>query len=241
MAALLASWQVAVGLWPNQFVLIGSPESLIVALPTYYSNAGSELLNDLWVTMLELVAGLIAGTVLGTAVGVVMAVFNGVREALRPVIIVINSVPQVAFAPLVIVWFGFGLSGKVVLVTLIVALVFAMNVLAAADDIDPIWLMHVKVLGGGTRRTAVRAVLLPAIVPAMLTSFRLGSGQAFRMVVFAEFIGSIAGLGFALEEFTNALDFKGVVVILLILVAIGLLIDDVTARVETRLTRWQSV
>lgn len=239
LAVLLIGWQLAAMAWPLRFLFIGSPQRLVLSLPTYYARDAGVLWVDVRVTMLELAVGLAIGSAIGTGAGIAMALSGAVRDTVRPLLLVFNSIPKVALAPLVIVWFGFGITGKVVLVMLIALVIFALNVHAAAEQVEPIWFAHVRALGARGLRP-IGLVMLPASLPGVLTSFRLAVGNCFRMVVFAEFIGSSAGLGYALVQYGNALDLRGVLIVVGLLLVISLLLDEGAKRAEARTQKWRA-
>jgi ABC-type nitrate/sulfonate/bicarbonate transport system permease component len=239
LALIVAIWQLAAIASPMQFMFIGSPLRLVSSIPAYYSRDASMLWVDLQVTMIEMLVGLVLGAGVGTVVGLAMALSRAIRETLRPIVIVFNSIPKVALAPLVIVWFGFGTTGKIVLVMLIAIVIFALNVSAAAEQADRIWFDHVAAMGARQLQQIV-LVLLPATLPGILTSFRQAIGNCFRMVVFAEFIGSSAGLGYALLQYSNALDFRGVLIVVGALLAMSLVLDEAAKAAESYTQRWRA-
>lgn len=239
LALLVVVWQVAAAESPLRFMFIGSPLRFVLSIPAYYSRDAPMLLADVQITMFEMFVGLSLGALVGTAAGLAMALSAAIRETLRPVVIVFNSIPKVALAPLVIVWFGFGTTGKIVLVMMIAVVIFAINVNAAADQADPIWFDHVAAMGA-RRLQQIALVLLPATLPGIFAGFRQSVGNCFRMVVFAEFIGSSAGLGYALVQYSNGLDFRGVLIVVFALLVISLLLDELAKAAESYTQKWRA-
>lgn len=235
--ALSAGWELAARLAPESFVLLSKPSAIIASLPVNYSG---RFLDDCLITAEELLLGLAIGAVSGTAIAVLAAASAVARRAIQPAIIVLNSIPKVALAPLFILWFGFGLEGKVVLVWLVVFVIFALNMYSGITGVNPQWKAHLRIVGA-SKWQILHLVVLPASLPWLLTSFRLAVGNGIRAVVFAEFIGSSGGLGYLLVKHANQVDMNALYATLLAILAFAVFLESIVRVIESRAFAWREM
>jgi len=237
ISALAAAWEAAAQLAPESFVLLSRPSAIATSLPVYYEG---RFISDVLITFRELMLGLAFGALTGTAIAIIMASSASVRQVLRPVVVALNSIPKVALVPLFIVWFGFGLAGKVVLIWSVVFVIFALNMLSGIISVDPAWSAHLRVMGA-SRGQILRLVTLPASLPWFLTSLRFSVGNGIRAVVFAEFIGSSGGLGYLLVKHANQVDMNGLYGTLLATLAFAILLEGLVRTVEKGAFSWRGM
>lgn len=228
----LGIWEFVSGRVFNEFFL-SRPTAIagrIVEL-----SASGELLDHLRVTMLETGLGLIIGMTLGVFLGLFIATSKTVGQWFYPYIIALYSLPRVALAPLFIVWFGIGLSSKVMMVITMVVFVAFYNVYEGVRNIDDDLLQ----MGRSYRLTRVqslRHIVLPSIMPWLLTALRLAIGLGLIGAVIAELIGSSVGLGFYIKNSANLFDTTGVFAGLVVITIIAMLLEQIVAYVERRVT-----
>jgi putative hydroxymethylpyrimidine transport system permease protein len=195
LLGVVVAWEVLVR-------LLGVPAYLLPAP----SEIGSVLVSDAGViaghalaTGATALLGLALGTVTGVALAVVMAGSSAARSALYPLVVVSQSVPMVVLAPLFVVWFGFGLLPRVLVVALVsffpVAVATVGGLLAA--DRDQVDLL--RAMGAG-RGEVTRHVLVPGALPSLLTGLKVAASYAMFGAVVGEWIGASVGLGLYLER-----------------------------------------
>lgn len=234
VVVLLALWWVLTsGTETIDRLYFPTPESLWSALTTL----NTQLVDDAWATLWRVLVSWVGGSALGVAVGLLMARARWLFHVLNPVIEAVRPVPPVALIPFVILWFGIGDSGKIFLGALACFMVMVVNTTVACGNVPPVYVQAARSLGAG-RNQVYRTVVLPAIVPEILSGFRIGSALAFAVVVAAEFQGADAGIGRLIMSASRTLNTSvvllGTVVIAILAVALDLLIS----RVSARLTRW---
>jgi ABC-type nitrate/sulfonate/bicarbonate transport system permease component len=190
LAALAVLWEVWVRL---------------AAIPDYTLPPPSQVATALWrtraalwghslTTASETLLGIALGSALGVAVAVAMAMAPLLRRALEPLLIVTQTIPLFVLAPLLVLWFGFGMTAKVVVVVLIVFFPVAVSTAGAlaAADADQIDLIRSL---GGDRTAVMRLVRLPAAVPAFFDGLRISAAYAAGGATLGELIGAQSGLG----------------------------------------------
>jgi NitT/TauT family transport system permease protein len=201
--------------------------------------ATGELFHHVWVSTLEFVLGAGIGVVVGVLAGLPMAVNRVAFDYLDPWLSALYTTPLVALTPLFIIWFGIGLTSKVVLIFLVVVFPVTMNTIAGIRSVDQ-QLVNVAVSFGANDRDLLRKVMIPWAVPFILSGARIGVGRGVVGIFVAElFAGAGAGVGWLItaagQVFNTALLFVGVIV----LACFGLVVTGVLRALERRIAPWR--
>lgn len=236
-----ASIAICVALW----WLLTSGTGIVT--PLYFPSPFQvlERLGNLWptlaldsvMTLVRVVVSWLIGSILGVAAGLLMARSYMARHLMQPIIEALRPVPPVALVPFVILWFGIGDLGKIVLGALSCFMVMVVNTVVSSNNVRPVFLRAARSLGA-SENAAYRTVILPAIVPELVSGLRIGAALAFAVIVAAEMIGAEAGLGRLIMLASRTLDTP---VILLGTVVIGIeayVLDRIVRLVSLRSTRW---
>lgn len=190
LVAMLGAWEAACAALEIDPTTLPAPSDAWAA----FVDQQDVLLPALGITALEAIAGLGAALLLGGLIGVVMAAFRPVRATLEPVLVVSQTIPVIAIAPLLVTWLGFGIAPKILVVTLIavfpVIVAVAQGVRQADSAIDEL----LRGAGAGRWRR-LRLAELPAAVPAMLAGARVSALLVVPGAVAAELVGATDGLG----------------------------------------------
>jgi len=158
---------------------------------------------------------------------------------LDPFVLAIYAIPKVALAPLFIVWFGVGLTMKVILATVTVFFIVFFNTLAGVRNVDPdlvnaVWLM------GGTPRTILLKVVIPHALGSALTGARIAIPYALIGAVIGELIASNRGIGYLISstasQFDTAGTFASLIVLTIMAAGLNLLVDTI----DRRTSRWRA-
>ncbi|MCS7235292.1 MAG: ABC transporter permease subunit [Armatimonadota bacterium] len=239
VVAAVAVWGAGTGGlgWrPLPPALLPSPAETWHSLVAY---ARSGLLAlDVGRTLAQAFLGLGLGMVVGTGVGVALAYARRLGDALEPLLAALNSLPRVAVAPLLIIWFGLGITSKVLLAFFTVVFVVFMNTYAGVRSVDPDLVRAVQAMGGDGRHVA-RWVVLPWVASWVFAALRTSISLALAATVTGEFVGSTHGLGYRMVLATGVLDTPRVFAILLVLMTVGYTVVEAARRVEAYLLRWR--
>ncbi|CAI6079832.1 ABC transporter permease [Cohnella sp. JJ-181] len=232
---LIGSWEVLSGRAFNAFWL--SKPSLIATRIVDMLKDG-----DLWfhmsATLQEAIAGLAIGMVGGTLLGIGLA-FSGIFERwIYPYMMALYSLPRVSLAPLFIVWFGIGLSSKILMVVAMVVFVAFYNAFEGMRNIDKD-LMDMMSTYKAKWNHKLRWVVLPSITVWILTSIRLNIGMALIGSVIAELVGSNRGLGYYITYSSNMLDTTGIFTGLVLIMAIAVVLEQCVLLLERTLLRYR--
>jgi NitT/TauT family transport system permease protein len=236
LALVLGSWQIAADrAWINPF-FTSSPYAVYLYLrdalvsPEFWSNVG--------VTVLEAGISFVVGSVTAILFGFFLAQNRVARDATRPLLVIMNSMPRVALAPLLIIWFGLGIGSKIAVGISLTFFVVLNGTLVGVDSTDPDHRLLSRQLGLTGRETFYK-VVLPSSVVSIFAALNLGLVYGFLGVVVAEMLAAPKGLGYLIQYNAGILRTDavlGIVVFLALLVtAIVYLLD----RLEAYLLRWR--
>lgn len=236
LGAALGIWQVAANRqWISPF-FYSSPKLVFLYLK---NNLGAgEFWTSTWVTLQEAGISFIAGSVAAVITGFVLAQTPILRDVLRPLLTFLNSMPRVALAPLLIIWFGLGMGSKIAVGISLTYFVVLTGTLVGVDSVNPDHKTLCRQLGF-SHTEMFRRITLPSSVVSIFAALNLGLVYGFLGVVVAEMLAAPQGLGHLLQ--VNAGTFRtdgvlGVVLFLGVLVA-GLV--TILELVEGWLLRWQ--
>ena len=197
LAGLLAVWQL--------IVLLGHYPAFILPTP---GQVWTELLRALqtaafWghigVTLIEVLTGLLIGAALALVMGYLLAKSSVLNSILSPLIVASQAVPIVAIAPLLAMWFGYGLTPKIVTSALIVFFPILINVAAGLRAIEPNLRDLLRSLHA-TRRQMFVKLEIPAALPMILSGLKVGATLAVIGAIVGEFVNSDRGLGFLIKQ-----------------------------------------
>lgn len=203
----LSVWQFAADVIVSDKTLLPSPSAVLVhswellRLP----DAEGGIAGDILASVRRVAVGWAAGVVLGVALGAAFATSEWLRVGVDPIMQAFRAVPPIAYAPLMVVWLGLGEASKYTLLTLGVLPIIAINTSAAVTGIDQT-VMRVTSSLGASRLYALRRIVLPGVLPDILTSMRVTLGLAWATVVAAELVAADQGLGYRIliaSQFLN--------------------------------------
>ncbi|MGQ4272901.1 ABC transporter permease [Terrihabitans sp. B22-R8] len=193
VSVLLGLWWLAVRVFaPAPFILPG-PERVFSALVRQHDY----LVANALVTMKEIVIGLLAGTVLGIATALLMASSSTVRRWLLPMLVLSQVLPVFAIAPLLVVWFGYGLASKIVMTTIIIFFPITSAFQDGLRRTDP-GLLDLARLAGAPRWRTLWLIKVPHALPALVSGLRVAIAAAPIGAVVGEWVGASAGLGYVM-------------------------------------------
>lgn len=196
------------------------------------------LYRHLSVTLQEAAGGLFYGSVFGSAAGLLLGISKRISPVIMPLMVGLNSVPKLALAPLIILWFGIGLGSKVLIAGLMVFFIFTFNLYAGYHSVDAS-LIHTVRLLGGSRRQLVRLVIWPSCLPWFLASLRTGMGLALSGAIVGEFIGSSRGLGWLINDAGGRYDLTRVLCCVFVIIVIMMALDALLRALERVLLKWR--
>lgn len=230
LLALLV-WEISARWLLNPF-WTGQPSQIAVRLWHLVVSGG--LLWHSVTTIGQAGAGLLLSLVVGVPLGIVFAANRFVADTIEPFFLGLYSIPRIALAPLFILWFGIGPSSKVAMAFWLVVFVVVLNTYEGLRGVDRELIDMVRAMRA-SRSYTLRKVLLPAIVPWIFASVRVGVGLALIGSVVGELLGSNRGLGWYVENAAARIDTTGVFTGLVVLMIVGMILNEIGKAVEARL------
>jgi putative hydroxymethylpyrimidine transport system permease protein len=230
---LLGLWEAAVRLMGVPAYILPGPIRIGAAL---WDNR-IILAENAAITLGEMLLGLLCGAALGIGCALLMAASPTARRALRPVLLVAQALPVFAIAPLLVIWFGFGLASKIVMASLIIFFPVASafhDGLARADQ----GLVDLAKLYGAGTAASLRHIRIPAGLPALASGLRVATAVSPIGAVVGEWVGSSAGLGYLMLYSNARMQTDMVFAALAILLTVALVLFALVDRALTRLVPW---
>ena len=233
---MLSLWEAGVRLGIISGFLFGSPVGIGYQL--FKGVLDGSLLFDTWITLYEAILGFIIGTIAGSALGLSLWYSRFVARTVEPMIVAFNSVPKIALAPIIILWFGTGLVSKVALAISLTAIVALIAAYQAAKDADPD-LQSLLLTLGATKKQVFWKVIVPSSLPSIIATFRINVGFGLVGAVVGEFISSEHGLGHMVFVASSLYDLNSVWAGIFTLMAIGFLLYFAIDLFERNTLRWK--
>jgi NitT/TauT family transport system permease protein len=189
-------------------------------------------------TFAAALGGLVLGIVVGAALGAAAAMLPIIGELLEPVMILLNAVPRVVLAPLLVIWLGIGLASKVASAFMLVAVLVFFTVFTGIRQVDRKLVERVITLGGG-RGALLREVYVPSVTAWVLGNLKVAVGFAFTGAVVGEFVAATKGLGYLLAFAQSTYNAALMLALVLIIMVFVLLIFALSEQIEKRLLKWR--
>ena len=230
----LAIWQVVSMNVPP--IILPPPAKVLSALVEL--TASGELLRATGQTVWPFVVGLTFAFLIGTAVGLILGIFAPAARILDPYIFVFWSIPNIAWLPLFIAWFGVGSLTLVVFVFVSGFFPQVLTVEAGAREADS-FLVEVARSLGGTKREILRAVVLPSAVPYIIAGLRIAVGRALVGVIVGQLLIVATGIGYMFQFYGETLDLAKYFAPLIVIAALAVALNRAVSWAERVLIPWK--
>ncbi|HLY21104.1 MAG TPA: ABC transporter permease [bacterium] len=234
VCTVLAIWEA--GARAISPLLFAPPSRIVVAGAAMI--ASGELWPYLSLSFRVAAIGMLLGTIVGVAAGVLIARVRLLDLSLEPFVIALYSTPMVALIPLVVIWAGFGDSGKIVVIFLFAVFPVLLNTYQGVRGVDARLLEVAR-----SFRTSERAlwgdVILPSALPFIVAGVRLALGRALIGMVIADLYTSVSGIGYLIVRYAQNLQIDRLLVPVVILSITGVTLVQALRWVEMRIAPWQ--
>jgi putative hydroxymethylpyrimidine transport system permease protein len=240
LAGLIGAWQIAAttGAIADALnladFLVPSPSEIAVSL----WESRSLLAENAWVTLREIVLGLGVALIVGVGFAFVMHLSETVRYATYPLLVISQTIPILVIAPILVVWFGFGIGPKLLIVALICFFPVAVNTLDGLRSTDPEATKMMRTLDA-SRPQILWRVEAPGALPYVFSGARIAVVIAPIGAVFGEWVGSDSGLGHLILQDNAQLETARMFAAAAVLSAIALFLFGLLALAERRVVPWR--
>jgi putative hydroxymethylpyrimidine transport system permease protein len=233
LVVLLATWQLLVIVLAPPHYILPAPIEVVAA----FARVPAYLFENALVTMGEVAAGFLVGTALGIVTALFLEALPALRRIVWPVVLVLQALPVFVLAPVLVLWFGFGVTSKVVMTTLIIFFPVASAFADGLRRIEPD-LADAVALTEATRLQALFMVRVPLALPALVSGLRVAAPLAPLGAVIGEWVGASGGLGFVMMQATARMQTDIVFAAMAIIAVMTLALRQLVDRVGPKLTPW---
>jgi putative hydroxymethylpyrimidine transport system permease protein len=240
LAALIGAWQIAASTGAIADAL--NLEPFLVPSPAEVGDAFghgySVLWENTWVTLREILLGLAIGVVFGLLLATAMRFSPLLRDAVFPLTVALQAVPIVVLAPILVIWFGYGIWPKVIIVALAVFFPIVVATLEGLRGVDPEAVKMMRTLDA-SRWVIFRRVEAPTALPSFFSGAKIAVAIAPIVALFAELAGANSGLMLLIQQDNNNFKEAEVFAAVTILALIGVLLVGLTALAQRLVVTWR--
>jgi ABC-type nitrate/sulfonate/bicarbonate transport system permease component len=238
VVVFLVLWETVSRAQLVKSVLISSPTSVVATAIDQVATGA--IWPNLWATLSVWAVGFVLAAILGIGLGMLSGRFKRARYIADSWLNFTNVAPDLAFVPILILWFGIGVTFKVVLVVLTGTFYVAINTLAGVKSAEGRFL-QVATSFGASELTTLRTVILPGSIPYIITGLRQASARTIVAVIVAEFVSANQGIGFMISVSGSFLDTSKVMFGIAILAGMSLAVSQILGRIEREFDSWRPV
>jgi len=230
---LIIIWEIVVIFGKIKVQVLPAPSNIFSA----FLNNGSQLIPHIGQTMLETIIGLLLAVVLGVSVAILLRFSSLVRKASYPLLIISQTIPMIALAPLLLIWFGFGIFPKVIVVTLYCFFPIAV---AFADGMEKINPQIIKLLQsmGASRFQILYHAEIPGALPSFFSGLRIAAAYSVTGAIVGEYVGGYQGLGIFMQTAAHSYAVSLVFVTIIITSILSLILFGGVSILEKIFIPW---
>lgn len=233
--AIVGSWHGVIRTFAIPDYVIPSPGQVATAFWSGVSS-GQYLIHAAY-TLSEALLGFLIATFLGILFGTLIAQSRLVERTLYPYLIVIQTTPKIAIAPLLIIWFGFGITSKIFIAATVAFFPILVNVIAGLRSIDAEKVELMRSLKA-TKWQTFRMARLPSALPIIFAGLKVAIVFSILGAIVGEFVGSKVGLGNLILQANVNLDTAGIFGVLVCLAIMGISLHLIMEWLQRRLVFW---
>ena len=234
IAVLLVIWQLACAFELVPGYMLPSPIEVVKAFISDFPL----LMSHAKVTILEAVLGLVIGVLLGFGCAALMDSFPLVKKGLYPILVLTQTIPPVAIAPLLILWFSYGIAPKVILVVLVAFFPMAVGLLEGFQSVDEDMIRLLKSMDA-SRWQIFWHVKFPAALGEFFSGLKIAVAYSIVGAVIAEWLGGISGLGVYMTRVKKSLSYDKMFAVIFFVSAISLILMALVKYIQYKAMPWE--
>ena len=232
LVIFIALWEVAAKLKLIDPFLTSSPSRIVKSLISFVN--GGTLFRHIWVTCYETIIGFMLGTILGVIIAIILWASKTASKVLDPYLVVLNALPKVALAPIIIFWVGNGTPAIITIALLISIVTTIISVLTGFNEVDE-GTMLLMTTFQANKWQKLRYLVFPASIPVIISALKINVGLSWVGVIMGEFLVAREGLGFLIIYGGQIAQLDMVMMSIVILSAIAFIMYEVVAILENKL------
>lgn len=230
----LAMWQKLVEYLSIPPYILPTPSAIVGRIFT----DRDPLMSALLVTGMEALSGYVLGCLIGVLLAFFLALFVKAEKFVIPLLVGFNSVPVIAFAPLVLIWLGMGPASKIAMAAVAVTFSVMLNALQGFRATDEAAVNLLRSFGASPLFLCFR-LRLPAAMPSIVNGLRVGITRSVLVVIVSEMLGAYKGLGWTIYQSTQQMDFLSVWSVVVVASAASLLLYVLIVSIDRKIVWWR--
>lgn len=234
--AILVVWELVVNLAIVARYILPAPTDIVDAL---IAN-GSDIIMHTGVTFFEGMTGLLVAVLLSLLMAVVMDQFPIVKKAIYPVLVISQTVPIIVIAPLLAMWFGFGIAPKIFVVVLVCFFPITVNLIEGLQSVDGELINLVRSMGASKGQIFAK-IKFPSALPYFFSGLKIAATYSIMGAVIGEWLGGKAGLGVYMLRARHAFALDLVFASILVIVVLSIILFYGIAGIQRALMPWEKL
>lgn len=231
LISFISLWEISANLkWIDSF-LTSSPSRIMRSFIIFYNDG--TIFKHIYVTCYETILGFSLGTILGTLIAIILWWFPLIAKVLDPYLVVLNALPKVALAPIIIFWVGTGTSAIIIIALLISIVTTIISVLTGFKEIDKEKLLLMKTFQA-SKVITLRYLIIPYSIPILISALKINVGLSWVGVIMGEFLVAREGLGFLIVYGGQISQLNMVMMSIVILSFLAFIMYKLVALVERK-------
>ncbi|MET0500908.1 MAG: ABC transporter permease [Candidatus Binatia bacterium] len=234
-AALVLLWELLVEVIKVPAFILPPPRDLW----TSFINKLPILGHHALITFVEAAGGFTLSLVLGVSFAIAVVYSRHLQNTLYPLIVILYAMPKSAFAPLMVIWVGYGLTSKIAIAFLVAFFPIVVNTVVGLKEVEP-ELLELARINRGSQFDIFKKIRLPNSIPFMFAGIKVAIVLSVTGAIVAEFVAANEGLGYLVLQANYSLDTAFALVVLLILAVLSLGLFWMVELVQRRLAPWSA-
>jgi NitT/TauT family transport system permease protein len=234
---VLAAWQFVVRAFDVSIVLVPAPTDVLASLVDGLGDGS--LIEHAWVTLQEILLGFGLAVAAALLCAFLVTQSRVLDKALFPLVVMTQTIPKVAMAPLLVVWFGTEMTSKVLTTALIAFFPLLINAILGLRSADPDQIDMLRSFGA-SRMHVLRHLQIPSALPHIFAGLDVAVVLSVTGAIVAEFVGATAGLGYVIQATNFTLDVSRTFAVLVILSTIGLALHAIVVLCNRKIVFWSA-
>ena len=232
---LVGGWEMVVRVFDISKIVIPTPSSVGVVMWEGFYNG--DFLKHFSVTFYETLVGFVLGALLGLVLGILIGQFKLLERTLYPYVIAFQTLPKVAIAPIITIWFGYGVTSKIVITATIAFFPLLANTIVGLRS-APQEQIELMVAFTASRWQVFRRARFPQALPYIFVGLDVAVVLSVIGAIVGEFVGAQAGLGYLILQYNFSMNMAGVFAILIILSVMGIGLHLLVSAIRRRVVFW---
>ena len=232
--ALILLWEAAGRLTEMPAYILPQPSAIVQSLLKDWPVLTLHLRSTIHATF----SGLFLAIILALPLSVAMQRFGLLKRTLYPLLVISQTIPIIALAPLLMIWFGLGITPKIFVVALVCFFPLTLNITEGLDNVDPELLELMKVIRAGPW-LVFRDVQLPAVLPYLFSGLKIAATYSVMAAVIGEWLGASYGLGIYMTRVMHSYNTAGLFASILLVVSLSLIIFIAVGIMERIFSPWK--